>query len=40
MRNYLFDVIRKLLWTPTKRRFNFYIDIEDRLFLEEYEDSN
>jgi hypothetical protein len=38
LRNYICDVARKLAYAPCKRRFDFYSDIEDRLFLEEYED--
>jgi hypothetical protein len=38
LRNYCFDVLRKLAWRRSRERFEFYTDIEDRLFLEEYED--
>lgn len=40
LRNQVFDVFRKLSWLTTRKRFDFYVDIEDRLFLEEYEDPN
>ena len=40
LRNYIFDVMRKLVITSTRRRFEFYSDVEDKLFLEEFEDPN
>jgi hypothetical protein len=33
VRNYIMDLLRKLVYGPSKRRFEFYTDIEDRLFL-------
>ena len=33
LRNYVFDVVRKLGWPKSRERFEFYTDIEDRLFL-------
>jgi hypothetical protein len=33
LRNFIMDVMRKLVYGPSKRRFEFYSDIEDRLFL-------
>jgi hypothetical protein len=33
LRNYTMDVLRKLVYGPSSRRFEFYSDIEDRLFL-------
>ena len=33
LRNFIMDVIKKLVYSPSKRRFDFYSYIEDRLFL-------
>ena len=33
LRNYCIDVVRKLVYQKAQRRFDFYRDIEDRLFL-------
>ena len=33
LRNFIMDVMRKLMYGPSKLRFEFYSDIEDRLFL-------
>ena len=40
LRNYTFDVMRKLVIPSSKRRIEFYADVEDRLYLEEFEDPN
>jgi hypothetical protein len=38
LRNYIFDVLRKLIIPSIRKRIEFYADVEDRLFMEEYED--
>ena len=38
LRNFTFDVLRKLIFPITKMRFRYYNDVEDKLFMEEFED--
>ena len=38
VRNQLFDFMRKTFLKWTRESFEFYADVEDRLFMEEYED--
>ena len=40
MRNYCCNVFRNIVVPHSKRYYQFYADVEDRLFLEEYEDPN
>jgi hypothetical protein len=38
LKNYSLDVLWKLVIPTFVRRFNFYTEVEDRLYFEEYED--
>jgi hypothetical protein len=38
VRNFTFDVMRKLVLTKSRKKVEFYTDVEDKLYLEEYED--
>jgi hypothetical protein len=40
LRNFILDVLRKLVLPAYRKRFEYYTDIEDRLYYEEYEDPN
>jgi hypothetical protein len=40
LRNFILDVSQKLVIPLYVKRFNYYTDIEDKLYLEEYEDPN